>query len=218
VTLPELGDVTSKGTLSLRSNYAVIHQRAAGHAARAARAVEEANDTSKLGAWFDELMIHVPVTVVMAAAALEANANEIIQDILDRSLPSPRCTLLKDLLDERTGGVMDKYRRLALQLDKLPDQGSFAWQNADLLVRLRNFFVHFKPAWDHQAGVHEDSNLVKQLAERIPLVKSYQGSMMPYRFLNCACARWAVVSAKTFSADFSNLIGVQDRLPDEPLS
>jgi hypothetical protein len=216
MTLPELGD-TSKNTLSLRSNYAVIHQRAAVHAARAARSVEEANNTSEFGAWFDEVMIHVPVAVVMAAAALEANANEIIQDILDRSPSSPRRTLLKDLLDKRAGGVMEKYRRLALQLDKLPDQGSSAWRNADLLVRFRNFFVHFKPAWDHPARVHEDSELAKQLAERIPRVSSFKGRMLPYRFLNYACAKWSVVSAKTFSAEFSALIGMQDRLPDEPL-
>jgi hypothetical protein len=48
---------------------------------------------------------------------------------------------------------MEKYRRLALLLDKLPDQGSAVWQNADLLIRFRNFFVHFKPSWDHEIGV-----------------------------------------------------------------
>jgi hypothetical protein len=84
-TLPEQQD-TFTGKLSLRSNYAMIHYRAAAQAARVTHAVEQANDTSKHGAWFDEVMMHVPVAVIMAAAALEANANEIIQDNLEIAL------------------------------------------------------------------------------------------------------------------------------------
>jgi hypothetical protein len=110
---------------------------------------------------------------------------------------------------------MDKYRRLAFHFDKLPDQNSAAWQNADLLIRFRNFFVHFKPVWDRETDVHKNGKLANQLRARIPVVEAYKGSfMLPYCFLNYACAKWAVVSAKAFSAEFSTLIGVQDRLPD----
>ena len=83
--VPELGDIMSGARLSLRSNFAINHLRVAIRDACSAHAVEESNDTTKFGAWFDDMMMHVPVAVVMSAAALEANSNEIIQDILDKS-------------------------------------------------------------------------------------------------------------------------------------
>ena len=215
--MPEQQD-TFTGKLSLRSNYAMIHYRAAAQAARVTHAVEQANDTSKHGAWFDEVMMHVPVAVIMAAAALEANANEIIQDNLDQLPSSPRRELLKDLISERSGSAMEKYRRLALLLDELPDQGSAVWQNADLLIRFRNFFVHFKPSWDHEIGVHEEGKLSRQLRARLPIVEAYKsGFMLPYGVLNYACAKWAVASAKDFCADFSSMTGVQDRLLEQAI-
>jgi hypothetical protein len=96
--LPEAPDFfTAK--LSIRSNFATQHLRVAIRDARNAHAVEQANDTTQFGAWFDDMMMYVPVAVVMAAAALEANSNEIIQDVLDGStrvqLTEGRKALLK---------------------------------------------------------------------------------------------------------------------------
>jgi hypothetical protein len=114
--------------------------------ARNAHAVEQANDTTQFGAWFDDMMMYVPVAVVMAAAALEANSNEIIQDVLDGStrvqLTEGRKALLKDLKDDQSGNATGKCRKLALILDTTPATGSVAWQNADLLVKFRNSFMH----------------------------------------------------------------------------
>jgi hypothetical protein len=130
--------------LSLRSNFAVNHLRVAMRDARNAHGVEQANDTSKFGAWFDDMMMHVPVAIVMAAAALEANSNETIQDILDKStrmqLTASRTALLEDLKEDRSGNAMAKYRKLGLLLDKTPAIDGAAWQNADLLFRFRNSF------------------------------------------------------------------------------
>jgi hypothetical protein len=67
-------------TLRVRSNFAVHHLRAAALAARNSYNVEQANLTAEHGPWFDEMMLFVPVSVVMAGAALEASANELIQD------------------------------------------------------------------------------------------------------------------------------------------
>ena len=149
--MPEAGDIFS-ATVSLRSNFAIHHLRVAIRDALSAHAVELANDATKYGTWFDDMMMNVPVSVVMAAAALEANSNEIIQDILDRpaqmQLTDSLKALLKDLKDDRSGNAMGKYRTLALILDKIPGTGTAAWQNAVLLFKFRNSFMHFKPAWD----------------------------------------------------------------------
>jgi hypothetical protein len=52
--------------LGLRSSFAVQHLRAAAQAARKAYEIEQANLTAEHGPWFDEMMLFVPVSVVMA--------------------------------------------------------------------------------------------------------------------------------------------------------
>lgn len=215
IIMTTLGMLTMQATLSTRSNFAVHHMRVAVWHAESARAVEQANDVGKFGPWFDDMMMHVPVSVVMAGAALEASSNEIIQDILDNStgmqLSNGGKALLKDLKDEQSGNAMERYRKLALLLDKTPPTSGAAWQDAQLLVRFRNSFMHFKPAWDSETGVH-DSSLVKGLKTRISVMAAYQPKFLfPYGFLHYECAKWAVESARKMSAEFCLLIGVQDR-------
>ena len=161
------------------------------------------------------MMMHVPVAIVMAAAALEANCNEILQDILDGSarlsLAEGHRTLLRDLKGDYSGNALEKYRRLALLLDRAPAPGGLPWQNASLLVRFRNAFMHFKPAWDNETDVH-DGKWIKELKPRVPISAGYQSNFMfPYGFMTYGCAKWAVESAQLFSADFSSVIGVGDR-------
>lgn len=200
--------------LSLRSNFAVNHLRVAIQAAQSAHVVERASDTSQHGAWFDGMMMHVPVAITMAAAALEANCNEIIQDILDGStlgLAQGHMALLRDLKHDRSGNTTDHYRHIALLLDQTPDTGSLAWQDAALLVRFRNALMHFKPAWDSETDIH-DGKWVRTLKTKVPISPGYQSNFMfPYGFMTYGCARWAVQSSKAFSAQFCSLIGVPDR-------
>jgi hypothetical protein len=210
-----LANVTATITASVRSNFAIHHLRAATQAARDAYKVEQANLITEHGPWFDEIMLSVPVSVIMAAAALEANANEIIQDIFDGFTelhPAKGCKLLLvDIKKERSGSVMDKYRRLALLLDKQPQGNTQPWQDAKLLVEFRNSFMHFKPAWSYEATTH-DGSLVKRLKGKIPIYRAYRANFQfPYGFLTYGCAKWSVETVLAFSADFSAALGVKDR-------
>jgi hypothetical protein len=212
--MPERGDAMS-ATMSIRSNFATHHLRAAIRDAHNAHVVEQANDTTNFGPWFDGMMMHVPVAVIMSAAALEANSSEIIQDRVDELLPlQPTSLLLKELKNlssDRSGHVMGKYGKLAGLLNKTPNVNSPSWHNAELLFRFRNSFMHFKPAWDDQTDVH-DSKLVKELKARVPVTPAYQSNFMfPYGFLTYGCAKWAVEIARDFSSEFCALIGVRDR-------
>jgi hypothetical protein len=176
-------------TLGVRSNFATHHLRAAARAARDAHGVEQANANAKFGPWFDEMMRLVPISVVMAGAALEANANELIQDFLDQptGLSTCRKMLLKDLKGELSGNAIDKYRRLALLFDREPDKGKSEWEDAQLLVRFRNSFMHFKPAWDHE-DIHSGT-LFKGLKSKVPVVSSWQGKdIFPEVFMTYGCA------------------------------
>jgi hypothetical protein len=211
--VPEMRDVMN-ATLSLKSGFAGNHLRVAIKNARCAWDVEEANKKTEFGAWFDDMMVYVPVAVVMAAAALEANANEILSAVLDGLIPltESRKILMKDLNKDRSGSVMRKYRQLGLLLDKRPDAGSDAWLNADLLAQFRNRFMHFTPAWDHEKDIH-DGEFVKQMKKRVPVSRFYEASFMfPYGFMTYASAKWAVNAALEFSEEYGALLGVKDRL------
>jgi hypothetical protein len=167
----------------IKTGFAVNHLIVAVHAARNAHSIEQANAEEPLGAWFDGMMREVPVSVVMAGAALEAAVNEIIQELLDggsplyfcpdcgtpmncncglkpvaahaskgmigshpeRRLPSKgRLKLLAELKDEHSGNSLSKFRRLARLMDFDPDTGTETWENASMLVQLRNYFMHFR--------------------------------------------------------------------------
>ena len=209
-------------TLSVRSNFATNHLRAAVRAARGAHDVEQANDTAIFGPWFNDMMMLVPVAVVMAASALESNANEILKDILDGMAKAPPTNslryLLIDLSNDRSGNAVDKYRRLALLLGKVPSTGNQTWENAKLLVNFRNSLMHFKPAWDSEKDTH-DGSLVRGLKTKIAVCSAYKGTFMfPYGFMTYECAKWSVQSVLSFSKEFSSLMELKDRFFDPNLN
>lgn len=199
--------------ISVRSNFAVSHLLAAHRVACEAHGIEQANVSADHGPWFDEMMRLVPVSVVMAGAALEASANELIQDIIDGSILSAsksRKLLLQDLKEDRSGNATERYRKLALLFDNEPDMEKIYWNDAKLLVKFRNSFMHFKPAWDYE-DVH-DGALVRSLKARVPIYRAYKESFQfPYGFLTYGCAKWSVQTVLAFSANFCALVGVKDR-------
>ena len=213
----EAGSFSVSGSqvrLRLKTGFAFSHLKIATKSAHAAHKIEQENAGAEFGPWFDGILEVVPVAVVMAAAALESNANEILQEIIDGHAGIPitpsRRQLLKELKDDRSGNAMMKYRRLALFLDVLPDEGPQAWQNAKLLVRFRNEFMHFKPAWDDE-DVHS-GDFVEQMRKRVRTVDAYkQNFIFPYGLMTYDCARWAVMSVVGLSAEFCKLINVKDR-------
>jgi hypothetical protein len=151
----------------------------------------------------------------MAGAALEAGANEVIQNILDDqtglSVTDSRNKLLKDLKNDRSRNATARYRQVALLFDKVPDEGSTPWQDAVLLVNFRNHFMHFKPSWDTDK-IH-DNHLVGELRDKknIRIVDAYKGGFLfPYGFMTYECAKWSVQTVLTFSTEFTKLLGVKD--------
>jgi hypothetical protein len=205
---------TSTAVMQAKTGFAGSHLQIASESARRAYEIENA----KAAGWFDEMMRLVPVSVVMSGAALEASANELLQDILDGSAGLPlsgsRRKLLKELKDERSGNSIRKYERLALLLEKEPDTGTQIWENAKLLVEFRNQFMHFKPIiyFDNAPDEHK---LGKQLRSiKVPISSPYRNQMIqfPHSFMSYGCAKWEVVSVLNLSAEISRLMGVRDKL------
>jgi hypothetical protein len=198
--------------MRLRTNFAGAHLRAAAQAACNASDIEKNSFTpNALGPWFDEMITLVPVSIVMAGAALEANANELIQDILDgAALTDARKLLLEALKEDHTGNSLGKYRRVALFLDKVPDEGLSPWQNAKILVDFRNYFMHFKPVWEDPNSTQ--TRLVAALHGKLPIAGPYQKEhTFPYAYLTYKCAKWSIETVLALSQYASGILGVKDR-------
>jgi hypothetical protein len=200
--------------MRLKTGFAVNHLQTAANSARHAYEIEKANANASFGPWLEGMMRLVPVSVVMAGAALEACANELLQDILD-SQPHSRLTpcrakLLMDLKNDHSGNAIGKFRRLALLMDKDPDTSIEPWHNARLLVKFRNEFMHFKPSWDDD-DIHSGV-LVRELRKKIPAIDAYKGKFLfPYGLMSYGCAKWSVQTVMEFSSDFAKLLGVTDK-------
>lgn len=200
---------TSQATARLRTNFAIHHLRAAVGGARQAYEVEQTNLTAEFGPWFDEMLVWVPVSVTMAGAALEAGANEAIQDVLDGftglPLTDAKTAMLKELKRQQSGNSVFRYRQLSLIFEKVPPHDK-QWDNAELLVQFRNSFMHFKPSWD--ATNHD---LVAKLKRILPIVPAYQKIItFPYAFMTYGCAKWAVDTVFKFSSEFTAGICIKD--------
>ena len=146
--------------------------------------------------------------------ALEACANELLQDILDGSahilLTTSRKKLLTELMEDRSGNATGKFQRLALLMDKDPDTGTEQWHNAKLLVKFRNEFMHFRPSWDDD-DIHT-GDFVGAMRRKVPVVEAYKAKFLfPYGFMTYGCAKWSVQTVQNFSAEFSDLLGVKDK-------
>jgi hypothetical protein len=72
--------------------------------------------------------------------------------------------------------------------------------------------MHFRPSWDSD-DIHS-GKLVADLKKKIPVVAAYKSKgnfLFPYGFMSYRCAKWAVQTVLTFSAEFANLLGVNDK-------
>jgi hypothetical protein len=204
------GRSTATGIMRLKSGFAMTHLLVAAESARKAYELEQA----KADEWFDGMMRLVPVSVVMSGAALEANANELIQNLVDGTNDLPVTAQQKvgliTLKEDRSGNAKKRYKRLAELADKRADFGSEDWRNAKLLIEFRNYFMHFKPSWSDDDIDNDD--LVGRLRKKIPVVRGYETNFLfPHGLMTYGCARWAVQTVLDVSAGFAKALGVKDQ-------
>jgi hypothetical protein len=206
-----VGKSSAQATMRLKTGFAMNHLKVAHRSALTASQIEDANNPGIFGEWFDEMMQQVPVAIVMAAAALEANVNEIIGEFLDergRTLTVGRKVLLKDLAKDKSGSAIDKYRKVALLLfDKETGVGGATLKDAQLLFSFRNHLMHFRPTWS-DAEIHA-GELVRELQKKTPVSPAYKGRVLfPYAFMTYGCAKWSVETVLRFAMDYSAQLGI----------
>lgn len=112
------------------------------------------------------------------------------------------CSVAVELLEKES--ILGKYQKvLALRGLEAFDQGSEPYQSVDVLIKLRNALVHFKPEW------HDEQIEHLRLGERFrgkfalnSFISEGTGVLFPQRCISYGCAKWAVESSLAFIKAF----------------
>ncbi len=212
---PSFGSVTIKS----RVYYSSYHLWAAKHLCELAKAAEEAvGDRPR----FDiEHRAYVTNSIFSAVAFLEAAINELYQDAADDhesyiyALDPDSKRLMSDFWQFTEGqnrtflGMIQKYQ-LALTFLRKPlfEKGQSPYQDASLVVKVRNELVHYRP---ELLGGEAEHKLARQLRDKFRINKLMAESGNPWfpdKCLGYGCAQWAVESITTFADEFFARISV----------
>lgn len=170
--------------------------------------------------------------VISAAAFLEAAINETLKDAADRHgsyvghLDEDVLAALAELWEdaEETGppfvSVLEKFQSCleAAELETF-DRGALPFQDAQLLIKLRNHLVHFKPA---TRAARDLNRLERQLRPRFAenaLIDTPGNPYFPDKCLGAGCARWAVATVRALADEFFRRLDVvpnYQRVEHEP--
>lgn len=210
-TKPESG----KGNITLRqkSAFALQHLKAAAKFSRQCGKIQEQNIGNPLGAFYDDQMACVSAAVMLSVASLESNVNEYLSEPeklfpdLNDQARSEVCELISPL------SILDKYQKvLSIRGGNVYDKGSNPFQDADILVALRNELVHFHPEWHDEQERHRTlGGKLQYKFELSPFITEETGVLFPQRIISHGCTKWAVKSTLVFMENFSNRLEVGSR-------
>jgi hypothetical protein len=171
--------------------------------------IEKANSGQPFGEFFEEIIGHCIACTLSSAATLEAYANELFADsaTIFPDLKPMVASQMWDLAEDQS--ILRKFDVILTLRHKEPfDQGKQPYQNAALLIRLRNTLVHFKPEWSG-----ENSNHAK-LSGKLDAVMQpgsiyFKGEkMFPVRWMTHKGVCWVVDSTIGFMEGFEALCGL----------
>jgi hypothetical protein len=110
--------------------------------------------------------------------------------------------------------VLTKYET-ALLLKGAPefDRGKEPYQDVNLVIKLRNALVHYKPMWEPMDQTQGIEKLLKDKFPPNPLQESAE-TYLPNRCLGYGCAKWSVRSVLAFMHEFFKRFGLPRYLGD----
>lgn len=168
-------------------------------------------------------------TVVMSVAFLEAKIAEIRTDSESRSgLSATGLTVAqkKSVADELStmpsrSGTLERYQAVLRVLGKNPFQADQTpYQPVSLVVKLRNYLIHFPGEWllvpDDESGRVPQKDLPiieRQLKGQFPSTRFAWSNQpfFPFHCLSAGCAAWAANSCLSFATEFSSRAGVLNK-------
>ena len=114
--------------------------------------------------------------------------------------------------------TLAKYALALTVLSKKPiEAADRVFQSTSLLIRLRNWLIHFEPEWaqalDEDEEPRESHRLAKTLKGKFalnPFRKSCEFEF-PDRYLSAGCAEWAGDTALDFTDEFFRRLGAKPK-------
>jgi hypothetical protein len=169
--------------------------------------------------------------ITSSAAFLDTSIAELLSDVHDghESLPNEDPALvgaLARMVDWKIGRrlqlqPLEKYDFVLSHFEKVRfDKGTAPYQDAKLVVELRNALVHYEPEWlllrEEPAPQAEQARLERALNGKFEL-SPFDPSDYPFfpeRCVSAGCAEWALESAYTLRRMFRERMGQEpDHLP-----
>lgn len=213
-------DTAMPMSVSLRAYFSSYHLWAARAFCASAEAIEAAHTGP---ASFDISHRAFVINAILSSAAFaEAAINEIYQDAADghasytKDLDEAAVAILADYwnMTEVKGkshvSTLDKYQLALRFLGHEPlDASTQPYQDANLVMKLRNTLVHYKP---ESISPGEKHRLSQQLQGKFDSNRLFEGSGNPFfpdHCLGFGCATWAITSVTGLADEFFARIDIQ---------
>jgi hypothetical protein len=207
-------------TLGMRVYFSTYHLWAAEFAAAQAAAFER-DFTARIPVFNIEQRSYVTNAVFMSVAFLEAAINEILQDIVDDHQSyigniNPvirRCTTVwwnqSEGQGRAAGSILDKYQAL-LEFSGLPKmkKGENLYQNAHLVIALRNELMHYKPETLGGEVEHDLEGKLRRKFAPNPLLVGSKNPYFPDHCLGSPCATWTATSVKALADTYFSMLNI----------
>jgi hypothetical protein len=195
--------------MKMRVDYAFHHYHAAKYFCSRLHEIESAAAHADIQIAIQH-QAYASSAVLSSAAFLEAAINSFIPDANTNKFPMEAFNAQTGIVLSNLWPFMEKRRMLdkfqiALAVTCRPmfDTGQQPYQDAALLVHLRNALVHFKPEWDDELRDH--LKIEKQLRKKFPLnplADDLDILFFPKHCLGHGCAQWSVNTAELFITEF----------------
>jgi hypothetical protein len=166
------------------------------------------------------------VTAVMTSFAfIEAAVNELLESANIAGLEvggdagglkdGERAALvdLREAWGGRGSSSLDRTQLILHLLRKTPfDKADAPYQQADVLRRLRNALVHYRPEWRAVGGRRGDDKITKDLSQLSLPLHPFTTSSHPFfpdRCLGYGLASWAWTTSLKFTDGFFERVGIE---------
>ena len=222
----------SERSVRSRSYLGIQHLQGAEALASRARTIENQIASGRRAFVSSDRAGAVSGAIMLATAFLEGTINEFFSDASDRVIAlvrqippdrQPTFAVLWKRGIPRTAryGILEKYQ-LAVELLGKPalEEGEQAFQNARLLIDLRNSLVHYEPDWVVTEAGPTSERQLQQLEKRLKgkfelcAWTAEDALFFPERCLSAGCAEWATRSAVTFAQSFFDRIGARSTIEE----
>lgn len=196
---------SNSANVSVIYNFGFKHLRAAILMRHKVIELENKYAHKELSSFFDEITSYSSVCIICSAASIEAIINELFLE------PEPRGKL-RPLIDNfekewkkiESFPPLKKYKK-ALTLLNAPsiDSNSIIYKDANSLIELRNYFMHYKSTWNEDNRRKEKLN--RDLAGKFTLSPFIldNGDFLSEKCMSKGCVSWVINTVFNFLDEFN---------------